>query len=58
MLAKLYNGNLKDSISFFVSVLHLVRYGLLEIEQESLPRGDITISVIDPTAEVPLSSEA
>ena len=58
VLAKLYNGNLKDSISFFVSVLHLVRYGLLEIEQESLPRGDITISVIDPTAEVPLSSEA
>ena len=58
VLANLYNGNLKDSISFFVSVLHLVRYGLLEIEQESLPRGDITISVIDPTAEVPLATEA
>ena len=58
ILANLYNGNLKDSISFFVSVLHLVRYGLLEIEQESLPRGDITISVVDPTAEVPLSTEA
>lgn len=58
ILSKLYNGNLKDSISFFVSVLHLVRYGLLDIEQESLPRGDITISVIDPTAEVPLSTEA
>ncbi len=58
VLSKLYNGSLKDSISFFVSVLHLVRYGLLEVEQESLPRGDITISVIDPAAEVPLTTEA
>ena len=57
-MSRLYNGSLKDSISFFVSVLHLVRYGLLEVEQESLPRGEITISVIDPTAEVPLSTEA
>ena len=57
-MSRLYNGSLKDSISFFVSVLHLVRYGLLEVEQESLPRGEITINVIDPTAEVPLSTEA
>ncbi len=54
----LYNGSLKDSISYFVSVLHLVRYGLLEIEQESLPRGEVHISVIDPTAEVPVITEA
>ena len=57
-MAGLYNGNLKDSVSFFVSVLHLVRYGLLEIEQDSLPRGTITIRVVDPTAEVPLATEA
>ena len=54
----LYNGDLKESISCFVSVLHLVRYGLLEIEQAALPSGEITIRVVDPTAEVPLSAEA
>lgn len=54
----LYNGDIKECVTCFVSVLHLVRYGLLEIEQVTLPRGDISIRVVDPNAEVPESVAA
>lgn len=51
----LYTADIREVISCFVSVLHLVRYGLLDVSQESLDGGDIDITVLDPKGEVPVA---
>jgi segregation and condensation protein A len=48
---ELYNGDIMDNLKTFVSVLHLVRDGRLNVWQESLPRGEIYIEMIVPGME-------
>ena len=42
----LYTTDLKENLKTFVSVLHLVRIGRLDVWQESLPYGDIYVEII------------
>ncbi|MDD2626845.1 MAG: chromosome segregation protein ScpA [Candidatus Methanomethylophilus sp.] len=44
-LTVFYDDSLKDDITVFVAVLHLVRDGRLDVSQETLPYGDIIITV-------------
>jgi len=41
----LYTSDLKENLKTFVSVLHLVRIGRLDVWQESLPYGDIYVEI-------------
>lgn len=41
----LFTGDLRDNLTVFVAVLHLVRDGHLDVWQESLPGGDIFIEI-------------
>lgn len=41
----LYTGDLRTNLTVFISVLHLVRDGRLEVWQESFPSGDIFIEM-------------
>ncbi|AGI47248.1 ScpA/B protein [Thermoplasmatales archaeon BRNA1] len=45
-LSSLYTQDIKENITIFVSVLHLVRDGMLDVTQETLPYGEIMVSVI------------
>jgi segregation and condensation protein A len=45
---ELYTRDVMENLMIFVSVLHLVRDGRLEIWQESLPRGEIFIEMRVP----------
>ncbi|MDR2846711.1 MAG: chromosome segregation protein ScpA [Candidatus Methanoplasma sp.] len=51
LIDELYTGNIMENLKTFVSVLHLVRDGRLNVWQESLPRGDIYIEMIVPGIE-------
>jgi segregation and condensation protein A len=42
----LYTGDLKENLKTFVSILHLVRVGRLNVWQESLPYGDIFVEIV------------
>jgi len=42
----LYVNDLKENLKTFVSVLHLVRIGRIDVWQESLPRGDIFVEIM------------
>ncbi|MBP5685187.1 MAG: chromosome segregation protein ScpA [Candidatus Methanomethylophilaceae archaeon] len=42
----LYTNDLKENLKTFVSVLHLVRVGRLDVWQETLPYGDIFVEII------------
>jgi segregation and condensation protein A len=42
----LYTNDLKENLKTFVSVLHLVRLGRLDVWQESLPYGDIYVEIM------------
>ena len=42
----LYTKDLKENLKTFVSVLHLVRIGRLDVWQETLPYGDIFVEII------------
>ena len=42
----LFVGNLKDDLTTFVAVLHLVRDGRLDVWQDSLPSGRIYIEIL------------
>lgn len=53
-LTEFYTADLKEDIAVFVAVLHLVRVGRLEVRQESLPYGAITI---EAAAAVPAAAE-
>ncbi|MCQ2070245.1 MAG: chromosome segregation protein ScpA [archaeon] len=51
-ISEFYTGDREEIISFFVSVLHLVRDGKLDIDQETLPYGEITIRLKQPETNV------
>jgi segregation and condensation protein A len=42
----LYTGDLKENLKTFVSVLHLVRIGRLDVWQDTLPYGDIFVEIM------------
>ncbi len=42
----LYTSDLKENLKTFVSVLHLVRLGRLDVWQESLPYGEIYVEIM------------
>ena len=42
----LYTRDLKENLKTFVSILHLVRIGKLDVWQESLPYGDIFVEIM------------
>jgi len=42
----LYTNDLKENLKTFVSILHLVRVGRLDVWQETLPYGDIFVEII------------
>ena len=42
----LYTHDLKENLKTFVSILHLVRIGKLDVWQESLPYGDIFVEIM------------
>lgn len=45
---ELYTGNIMDNIRTFVSILHLVRDGRLDVRQDVLPRGEVYIEMKIP----------
>lgn len=49
---ELYTGDIMEDLRTFVSVLHLVRDGRLDIEQESLPYGRVLVGVPVPAISV------
>lgn len=42
----LYTGDLKENLKVFTSILHLVRFGRLDVWQESLPYGEIFVEIV------------
>ncbi len=42
----LYTSDLKENLKTFVSVLHLVRIGRVDVWQDSLPYGDIFLEIV------------
>ncbi|MDR0887763.1 MAG: chromosome segregation protein ScpA [Candidatus Methanoplasma sp.] len=48
LINELYVDDIMENLKTFVSVLHLVRDGRLDVWQESLPHGDIYIEMIVP----------
>ncbi|MBR4244124.1 MAG: chromosome segregation protein ScpA [Candidatus Methanomethylophilaceae archaeon] len=42
----LYTNDLKENLKTFVSILHLVRVGRLDVWQETLPYGDIFVEIV------------
>ncbi len=44
-MTELYNDNVRENITTFVSVLHLVRQGKVNIWQDELPRGNIYLEI-------------
>jgi len=46
----LYVKDLKENLKTFVSILHLVRIGRLDVWQDSLPYGDIYVEIITEEA--------
>lgn len=53
---ELYNDDIMENLRVFVSILHLVRDGRLEIFQGSLPRGEIIIEMKVPGIPTTLES--
>ncbi|MBQ5483167.1 MAG: hypothetical protein IIT75_02270, partial [Candidatus Methanomethylophilus sp.] len=53
-----YSDIKEENISVFVSVLHLVRDGKLDVFQETLPYGEIMVQIKLPEATVPLETMA
>ena len=47
-MTDLYTRNLMEDLRTFVSILHLVRDGRLDVWQESLPRGEIFVEIKIP----------
>jgi len=46
----LYTADLKENLKTFVSILHLVRVGRLDVWQESLPYGEIYVEIMTEEA--------
>ena len=53
LMEDLYTNDLKENLTVFVSVLHLVRDGRLDICQDLLPCGEIRIDVRNDLMSVP-----
>jgi segregation and condensation protein A len=47
-LDELYTDDIMENLRTFVAVLHLVRDGRLEVSQQSLPKGEVTIEMKIP----------
>lgn len=45
LISDLFKADLSENLSLIVALLHLVRDGLLDIWQESYPRGDVYVQV-------------
>jgi len=54
----LYTNDLKENLKTFVSVLHLVRVGRLDVWQETLPYGDIFVEIITEGASGTIEDSA
>ncbi|HKM13848.1 MAG TPA: chromosome segregation protein ScpA [Candidatus Methanomethylophilaceae archaeon] len=46
LIKDLYNSNIMHNLTVFVSVLHLVRNGKLEVRQENMPHSEIFIEML------------
>ena len=57
-ITEFYSDIKEENISVFVSVLHLVRDGKLDVFQETLPYGEIMVQIKLPEATVPLETMA
>lgn len=57
-ITEFYGASKEDNITVFVSVLHLVRDGRLEVFQETFPYGEIMVQIKLPEATVPLETLA
>jgi segregation and condensation protein A len=57
-ITEFYTDSKEENISVFVSVLHLVRDGKLEVSQASLPYGEILVQIKLPEATVPVETLA
>ncbi|WP_201013725.1 hypothetical protein [Candidatus Methanomethylophilus sp. 1R26] len=57
-ITEFYSGDVEQNITVFVSVLHLVRNGLLDVSQTELPYGEITVQIKAPEARVPVAEAA
>lgn len=57
-ITEFYTGSKEENITVFVSVLHLVRNGRLEVSQAELPYGEIMIQIKLPEAAVPSEAPA
>lgn len=57
-ITEFYSSSEEDNITVFVSVLHLVRNGLLDVFQTELPYGEITVQIKVPETSVPVEAAA
>ncbi|MGI6009637.1 MAG: chromosome segregation protein ScpA [Methanomethylophilus sp.] len=57
-ITEFYTNDIERNITVFVSVLHLVRRGLLDVSQTELPYGEITVQIKAPEAQVPVAEAA
>ena len=57
-ITEFYSGDVEQNITVFVSVLHLVRNGLLDVSQTELPYGEITVQIKAPEARAPVAEAA
>lgn len=57
-ITEFYTDSKESNITVFVSVLHLVRDGRLDVTQESLPYGEILVQIKQPDSSVPLETVA
>lgn len=57
-ITEFYTDSVEQNITVFVSVLHLVRNGLLDVSQDELPYGEITVQIRAPSTAVPVAPVA
>ena len=57
-ITEFYTSSAEENINVFVSVLHLVRNGLLDVYQTELPYGEITVQIRVPETSVPVEAAA
>lgn len=57
-ITEFYTADKEHNITIFVSVLHLVRDGKLDVTQESLPYGEILVQIKQPDEGIPLETVA
>ncbi len=55
-ITEFYTSSAEENITVFVSVLHLVRNGLLDVFQAELPYGEITVQIRVPETSLPVEA--